>query len=59
MDTTGPYEMSAGGTKYDVHVVDQQSDMGWVAHVVQRSAVPQIFEQHCEIMKGKGMPVKL
>jgi hypothetical protein len=41
MDTTGPYEMSAGGTKYDVHAaVDQQSDMGcWVAHVLQRSAV--------------------
>jgi hypothetical protein len=58
MDTTGPYEMSAGGTKYDIHVVDQQSDMGWLAHVVQRSGVPQIFEQHWEILKGKGMPVK-
>jgi hypothetical protein len=32
MDTTGPYELSAGGTKYDVHDVDQQSAMGWVAH---------------------------
>jgi hypothetical protein len=58
MDTTGPYEMSAGGTKYNVHVVDQHSEMGWFAHVAQRSTVPKIFEQHCEVLNGKGMPVK-
>jgi hypothetical protein len=58
MDTTDPYEMSAGGTKYDVHVVDQHSEMGWLAHVAHCSAVPKIFERHCKALNGKGMPVK-
>jgi hypothetical protein len=58
MDTTGPYKMSAGGTKYDIHVVDQTSEMGWEAHVAQRSAVPEIFNRHCKLLKGKGMSVK-
>jgi hypothetical protein len=55
LDTTGLYELSAGGTKYDVQVVDQHTDMGWVAHVVQRNAVPKVLEHHCEYLEGKGL----
>jgi hypothetical protein len=58
MDTTGPYEISAGGTKYDIHVVDQNTDMGWVAHVAQRTAVPKMFDGHREMLKGKGISVE-
>jgi transposase InsO family protein len=46
-----------GGTKYNVHVVDQKSNMGWVAHVVQKNAVPKILENHCEFLKGRGLDV--
>jgi hypothetical protein len=55
LDTTGPYELSAGGTKYDVQVVDQHTAMGWVAHVVQCNAVPKILERHCEYLEAKGL----
>jgi hypothetical protein len=58
LDTTGPYAMSAGGTKYDVHIVDQKSRMGWVAHVTQRNAVPKVLEQHCDFLTGKGYAIK-
>jgi hypothetical protein len=58
LDTTGPYQMSAGGTKYNVHVVDKKTNMGWVAHVVQRNAVPKKLESHCKFLKGRGFDVK-
>jgi hypothetical protein len=58
LDTTGPYQMSAEGTKYDVHVVDKKSNMGWVAHVIQKNAVRKILENHCKFLKGRGLDVK-
>jgi hypothetical protein len=50
--------MSAGGTKYDIHVVEQKSRMGWVAHVTQRNAVPKVLEYHCDFLTGKGYAIK-
>ena len=58
MDTTGPYELSAGGTQYDVHIVDEASRKGWVAHVRKRNEVPSVAVDHFVKLKGHGYPLK-
>jgi Integrase core domain len=58
MDTTGPFAPTAGGSKYDVKIVDQFSRKTWCARVKQKSQLPGLLHGHLKLLKGRGTPVK-
>jgi transposase InsO family protein len=58
MDTTGPFEPTCGGTRYDVKIVDQYSRKTWGARIKNRSKIPRLMDIHFHVMKGKRKPVK-
>jgi transposase InsO family protein len=58
MDTTGPFEPTCGGNRYDVKIVDQYSRKTWGARIKNRSEIPRLMDIHFQVMTGKRKPVK-
>jgi transposase InsO family protein len=58
LDTTGPFEMSAGGTKYDTHLVDQAARFGWVIHITKKNQVSVMLDTHLTYLHNHGYAIK-
>jgi hypothetical protein len=58
LDTTGPFAASLGGSRYDIQICDEFTNMDWVRSRAKKSAVPKIFGELVRFLKGKGIEVK-
>ena len=58
MDTTGPFAPSGGGTKYDVHIVDDVTPYAIVKHVKDKSGVSTAVEEVLLDLKSNNIKPK-
>jgi transposase InsO family protein len=58
LDTTGPFETSAGGTKYGTHLVDQAARFGWVTHITKKNEVSAMLDTHLAYLHKNGFAIK-
>ena len=58
LDTTGPFPPSAGGSRYDIKMVDDYSGKTFGAKVARKTQLPASVKNHVVLLKGKGKQVK-
>jgi hypothetical protein len=58
LDATGPFEISAGGTKYDTHLVDQAARSGWVTHIARQNEVSAMVDNHLTYLRSNGYAIQ-
>jgi hypothetical protein len=58
LDTARPFETSAGGTKYDTHLVDQAARFGWVTHITKKNEVCAMLDTHLTYLHKNGFAIK-
>jgi len=58
LDTTGPFEPSTSGTRYDTKIVDQFSQKSWDVHMKTKDQLYEILCKHLDCLKGQGISMK-